>query len=178
MAVMHDFECKEGHQFERMVRAGQKRARCQECGKRAEQVFLSRRTRHLTEPIVLFKNRDGSYEFPGHSGKRTPTGADRIEIRSMADYDRVMKQVNVRHYSEKERERERLHRSHEAALAELRKDMAYRMGQESDPMAKDLMREALARFSSDRPASGFGAIWNEAMEMDGSNREARDGRRK
>ena len=176
--VLHDHECPNGHQFEKAVRAEQKWAKCPECGRRGERVWLSRTTRHLKEPIVLFRNRDGSYEFPGHIGKRTPKGAERVEIRTFADYNRVMRQVNDRHYSEKERERERLHRTHEAALAELRKDLAYRMGQENDPLAKDLMREALAQFSSDRPASGFGAIWNEAMEMNGSNRETREGRRK
>jgi hypothetical protein len=135
-------------------------------------VWLSRRSghRHLTDPVVVFKLPNGTYSFPGESSKRTPAGAERIEMRTFADYNRTMRQVNQQHESQTRRHDERLHERHEQVLARSRVELR-EMVATGDPLTRDLAQHALDTYNSDRPQSSFGSIYSEAMEFDSSNRD-------
>ena len=171
---LHDFECPEGHQFEKIVKWDQMAAKCPECGKRAQQVWLARRSVHrqLSDPIVVHRLADGSYSFPGRSDVPTPKGAERIEMRTMGEYQREFRRINQDFASKASRHDEELHRRHEAILSHARSDLRQMMAQSDDPLVKDLCRHALESYNSDRPDRSGGAIWSEAMERDASNREA------
>lgn len=163
---LHDFECSGGHQFEKEVGWDVERKKCPECGKWAERVWMSRRSgyRYLETPMVVHKMADGSYSFPARADAPTPVGAERVEMRSFADYRREIKKVNEWHRSSRGRYDEELQEKHEIILKGQRADVISLAAQTDNPFVKDLCRLALESYSTDRPASSFGEIWNRAME--------------
>ena len=168
---LHDFQCRKcGHQQERMARWDQRTVKCEKCDKTAERVWLSRgERRFLEQPIVLHKYADGSYGAPGRWDAKTPTGAERIEIRSMAEYDLVMKKWNAREEQAARKRHERAEEWRAQGLQFGREAIASLMARTDDPLAKDLLRESLAR--DHRKEFHYTPIMNEAMEYYSSNRE-------
>lgn len=173
MTPIHDYECSAGHQTERATAYDKDFIRCPICRRKAGRIWLSRSSSHRSmEPIVIDKLPDGSFSFPGRTDAHRPKGAERIEIRNFVEYSREMKTVNRYFKAKASRENEKLHRSHEIGLNDGRSDIITRMGQTNDPVIKNIYRETLEHYNTDRPKSGFGEIYSEAMERNSSNREA------
>jgi hypothetical protein len=59
----------------------------------------------------------------------------------------------------------------EAMEKEQRSRISYLMGQETDPVARDIYREALERDKGGRRSPSFPEFFSVAMEMDKSNYE-------
>lgn len=167
---MHDFECSNGHVFEKMVDWTVNQIKCEKCTKKAFRVFLSRKERRVMEtPMVIFKYADGSYGPPGRSDAPTPSDAERIEIRSMAEYDSVMKDWNRHEKSKRQKGFEHWQEQQEKMTKMRREELSAELAKTSDPLAKDLLRAALERNHEERFT--YNPIFNEAMEYNRSNRE-------
>jgi hypothetical protein len=124
----------------------------------------------LSEPVVLHKYADGSFGVPGHAKARTPRGAERIECHTMGEYHAAMRQMNTYERARAGQRDEKLARAREAMLAGGRQELVRLLASESDPFARDLLREALQR-QDGGPARPFSEYFCEAMEYDASNRE-------
>ena len=168
MKKPYDYECPKGHQFEIVADWDADIHPCTHprCRQTAERIWLSRRSgyRHLETPVVIDRLPDGSYSFPGTRTAAIPSGAERIEMRTFADYHREMKKVNDHFYHRAERNREKLQEKAEIIIEQYRREAREVLAQSSDNWAKDLIREALSTYNSDRPDSAYAPIWNQAME--------------
>ena len=167
---LHDFECPGGHVFEAITAWDNPRARCQ-CGKQGRRTFLPQAARRgLRDPIVLHRHADGTYGVPGRTDAPTPAGAERIEIRNMAEYDSVMRKWNGQEGAKAQRSLEAASAAREQVQAAARAELHAQLARTDNPLARDLLRAAL-----DRPTAPleptFRPFRNEAMEMWASNRE-------
>lgn len=168
MKKLYDYECPKGHQFESTEEWDADQIPCthRRCKLPADRIWLSRRSgyRHLETPIVVDRLPDGSYSFPGDRRAGVPAGAERIEMRTFADYGREMKKVNDYFYHKAERNREKLQQNAEIIIEQHRREARQILAEMSDNWGKDLIREALKTYNSDRPDSAYAPIWNQAME--------------
>jgi hypothetical protein len=163
------YECrKNGHQFEKL--SNKDRTKCPKCGSWADILWISPRSPHaqLRTPIVLWKYADGTIGVAGGADSKTPHNAERLEVRSAIEYRKYAKEINSQLKSKEDRREEGFQRAREAMERELRSNLAYRMGQEDDPVAKDIYREALFN-RRPRPGSSFREFFSIAMENDRSN---------
>lgn len=144
--VRLEYSCKTGHRWERVSQAALKRPRCPECGKRGEIFWTTGQSDgFLKEAVLVFRLADGRLSFPGRNDVRTPKGAERMELRKASEVRKIMKDYNS-YASGKEAQREEGYLKYaERQQSERRAKLTYLMGQESDPAAKDLYREALKR---------------------------------
>lgn len=168
---IHDWECgKCGKVEELNERWDKERVRCK-CGGWMEQLWVSGRGGgFLKDPAVLHVYPDGTFGVPGKVDAPTPAGAERVEIRSMAQYNRVMKRLNdgerrrVERLNEKEQElREDAGRYNRGHLIEM-------LAREKDPMARDILRSAIDRPTTWEPHR-MREVFSEAFEMMASNRD-------
>lgn len=170
---LHDFHCQPcDHQFDAMIDWRQDEAPCPKCSQPAPLVWLNARQRYLKDPIVIFKLHDGTYSFPGTSDAKTPRGAERIEMRSFADYNRQMGRINRHLQADNERREERIQANREHMVNEWRREITQLIANTSDPLAKDIGREALRTYNTARRASMPSYVTSEAMEYYSSNRDA------
>ena len=164
-----NYECKKGHQFEK--EGGKNRVRCPECGSLSEILWVSPRSPHrqLQTPIVMWRYKDGSLGVAGGADSKTPRDAERVEIRSVGEYRQYAKELNSQMRETEERREARFQEKKEFLERQRRSNLAWAMGQEKDPVARELYREALER-KSDR-APSFREFFSVPMEMDRSNYE-------
>lgn len=173
MAVRYDYECRAcGKVFEEWGTSETKVQKC-ECGAKADRVWLSQGDRRMLEhPIVLHKHADGSYGVPGGSDIATPPGAERVEIRSMAQYDRVMREWNGYERDKAIRHFDKVQEAREVVIAGGRARIAEQLARTTDPYHKDLLRAALEERPTAARELPFREFFSEAMEMNSSNRDA------
>lgn len=173
MAALYDYECRKCQAvFEKFGSSEDKTTKCK-CRGVADRVWLSKGERRMLErPIVLHKMPDGSFSVPGGDQSKTPPGAETIEIRSMAQYDRVMKQWNGYEKDKAERHFDRVQEAREQVIAGGRQRLADQMAHETDPYRKDLLRAALESKPTAARELPFRPFYAECMEMNSSNREA------
>lgn len=176
--ALHDFQCTKCDAiFEARAHWKAERAKCK-CGGEAERVWLSRSRRGLSRPIVLFRHLDGTYEYPGDASKRTPRGAERIEIRTMAEYTRVMAKINDHECRKWQDSEDRRQQGREAVLAPGRADILHQLSRETDPHARAILNEAVKSLDNDKDPRRYSSLFNEAMEMNAANRDRdREGRK-
>jgi hypothetical protein len=165
-----NYECDNGHQFEKESKRS--RVKCPECGSPSEILWVSPKSPHrqLQTPIVMWKYADGSLGVAGGADSKTPKNAERVEIRSVGEYRRYAKELNSQMKSREDKREERFLESREKMEKHFRSNLAWMMSQESDPVAKDIYREAL-EYKSNRKSPTFGEFFSVAMEMDRSNYE-------
>lgn len=168
----YDWECKNEHVFERITPYEQEHCKCPTCGSKSSRVWMSPRSPHrqLQTPIVMWRYADGSLGVAGGADSKTPPNAERVEIRTSGDYRRYSKELNQRLREKDERREERFQEAKEAMERQMRSNLSYMMGQENDPVAKDIYREALERSRSSSSPT-FREFFSVAMEMDRSNYE-------
>lgn len=164
-----DYECDNGHVFERD--GGRDAETCPECGLSSPILWVSPRSPHrqLQTPIVMWRYSDGSLGVAGGADSRTPKNAERVEIRSVGDYRRYAKELNGQLRSKDERREERYAEGMEKMEKHYRSSLAWAMSQETDPVAKDIYREALEHGKKRRGGPTFKEFFSIAMEMDPSN---------
>lgn len=141
--ILQRFECPQGHQEDRMVPGGTDSIRCLKCKRKASILWEAYSPQYLKDPVLIFKMADGSYSFPGSSRARTPKGATRMELRKPQEVRAVMKEYNASLRSQEERKEERYMEHAQAQQDERRRALHHLMGQESDPTARQLYRDAL-----------------------------------
>lgn len=180
MKALHNFECRKGHQFEQYVEWDQDTTKCPQCRSVAERVWLAPRSPHrqLKDPIVFWKYADGTVGVAGGSDSRTPSNAERVEVRTIGEYRQHVKQLNQQWREKEERRDERYFEAKEKLDRETRSRISYLMGQESDPVARDIYRVALEANTGGSMPSAFSEIYAQIAEMDASNREGGRGQRK
>lgn len=169
MAIL-EYECRKGHRFEK--EGGKDRVKCPKCRGISEILWMAPRSPHrqLVTPIVMFQYADGSLGVAGGADSKTPRDAERVEIRSIGEYRKYANQINSQ-YREIEEKRENAYlEAKESWERERRSNLAWAMGQESDPVARDLYREALER-KSEGGSPSFREFFSTVMEMDRSNYE-------
>src|SRR5262245_318525 len=165
----HTYECKNGHQFDK--EGGKDKVKCPTCRGLSEILWVAPRSPHrqLQVPIVMWRYSDGSLGVAGGADSKTPRDAERMEIRSVGEYRRYVKEINSQQRSIEDRKEERFQEQKASMEHERRSTLAWMMGQESDPAARDLYREALRRESEKAPS--FREFFSTVMEMDRSNYE-------
>lgn len=172
--ILHNFECRKNqHQFELAIKSGDDTAECPDCGSISDIVWLSPRSPHrqLQTPIVMWRYSDGRLGVAGGADSKTPRNAERIEIRSIGEYRRHVKELNQQQRSKEERREERYRENLEAMEHHQRGILTHMMGQESDPLAKDIYREALERNKGGHQVLPFSEFFSMTMEMDRGNYE-------
>jgi hypothetical protein len=117
----------------------------------------------------MWRYKDGSLGIAGGADSKTPRDAERVEIRSVGEYRQYAKELNGQMRETEERRENRFQEKKEFLEKQRRSNLSWMMGQESDPHARELYREALSR-ESERPSS-FREFFSVAMEMDRSNYE-------
>lgn len=169
----YDWECESGHIFERITNYRKKVARCPECGKNSERIWMAPRSPHrqLQTPIVMWRYADGSLGIAGGADSITPPNAERVELRSFGEYQRAAKTLNSQHRGKEQRREEAFLAMKERMEHEQRSRLSYLMGQESDPVARDIYREALEHNKGGNRSRGFQEYYSIAMENDKSNYE-------
>ena len=164
------YECNNGHQFEK--EGGRDRVKCPTCRSLSEILWVSPRSPHrqLQTPIVMWRYPDGSLGIAGGADSITPKTAERVEIRSAGEYRRYAKELNQQRREIDEKKETQFQEHRERMEREKRSSLAWMMGQESDPVAREIYREAL---NTDRRAAApsFQEFFSMAMEMDKSNYE-------
>lgn len=166
-----DYECDNGHVFERD--GGRDEETCPECGLSSPILWISPRSPHkqLHTPIVMWRYSDGSLGVAGGADSRTPKNAERVEIRSVGDYRRYAKELNGQLRGKESKREEAYLAMKEQMEKHSRSNIAWLMANETDPMAKDLYREALEHNKGGRRSPTFREFFSMAMEMDPSNYE-------
>lgn len=169
--AMLDYQCKKNHIFEE--EGPDDKRKCPKCGSVAEIIWMAPRSPHrqLSTPIVMWRYKDGSLGVAGGADSKTPKGAERIEIRSVGEYRRHVRELNSQHRGKESQREERFLEYREKMEKHMRSNLAYMMGQETDPVAKDIYREALNHQRGDRRRQAFQEYFSTAMEMDRSNYE-------
>lgn len=164
-----DYECDNGHLFQ--ASKGRDREKCPTCGLRSPIIWLSPRSPHrqLQTPIVVWEYPDGTVGVAGGADSRTPLAAHRRELRSVGEYRKFAKTLNSQLAAKDSKREEAFLAMKERMEHEQRSRLSHLMGQESDPVARDIYREALEHNKGGRRPREFQEYFSVAMEMDKSN---------
>jgi hypothetical protein len=119
----------------------------------------------------MWRYADGSLGVAGGADSKTPKNAERVEIRSLGEYRRYTKEINSQLREKEERREDRFQERKAELERQRRSNLSWAMGQESDPVARDLYREALQRGSKENRTVSFKEFFSTVMEMDKSNYE-------
>lgn len=171
---IHNFECrKEVYHFEADEPWDSEVSQCPKCGSIADRVWMSPRSPHqqLQTPIVMWRYSNGKLGVAGGANSQTPKNAERIEIRSVGEYRRHVKELNAQMRSKEERREEQYRAVKEKQDHETRSRLSYLMGQESDPTAREIYRQALDYNKGGHEKLPFSEFFSMAMEMDPGNYE-------
>lgn len=165
MIVRQTFECDAEHRFDKIVKSGIDKAKCPECGGKADILWIAEKSyhSHLKDAVVVFRMADGSFSFPGSNTAKTPKGAERMEMRKAGEVRQLMKRYNDQMGEKERRKDERYMEAAERQNSERRKTLHHLMGNETDAAARDLYREALNRAKVEQPER-YREYYNEACE--------------
>jgi abortive infection bacteriophage resistance protein len=89
----------------------------------------------------------------------------------VGEYRRYAKRLNNLHRDKESKREEAFLAMKEQMEHEQRSRLSYLMGQETDPVARDIYREALEHGKNSRRSHEFQEYFSVAMEMDRSNYE-------
>lgn len=166
-----NYECPNNHRFQKI--SNKDRVRCPTCRKMSEILWVTERSSYqqMQTPIVMWRYADGRLGVAGGKDSKTPKNAERIEIRSRAEYTRYAKEINQQFRDKDEVREERFLEAKDKLDRRNRSNLAWAMGQESDPFAKDIYRTALERGASPVPSPSYREYFSVVMENDRSNYE-------
>jgi len=173
---LHTFECPKGHQFEQDVEWDVDKVKCatSRCRQLAERVYVAPRSpfRQLSTPVVFWKYSDGRIGVAGGADSKTPKGAERVEVRNLGEVRDYTRLINQQHRDIDDQREERYLAQVEAMERHHRSNLSHLMGNESDPLAREIYREALARNKGgSNRGRQFLEYFSQVAEMDSSNRE-------
>lgn len=143
------------------------------CAGECDRIYIYQRPhsyRGLTDPVVVYRNPDGSIGIPGSKDGRIPEGAQRIELRSAADVQRISKEMSDSEYrkftQKQEREEQTFGENSRQQRAELRRQM-----QGFSERGKDFARAAMKQ-NDEAPRARFRTnVFFDAFENNASNRD-------
>lgn len=166
-----NYECPNNHRFQRV--SNKDKVKCPQCKKMSEILWIREGSSHqqLQTPIVMWRYSDGRLGVAGGADSKTPKGAHRVEIRSVGEYRKHVKELNQQLREKEERRDERYLQAKEYMEKKSRSNLSYLMGQESDPAARDLYRVALERDLGGHKPLPFSDFFSVVMENDRSNYE-------
>lgn len=168
-----NFECEKGHQFEAEYTSDRIPCQRKRCKSTAEILWVAASSPHrqFQTPIVMWKYADGSLGVAGGANSHTPPNAERIEIRSGMEYRKHVNELNRQRRGVEERREERYQEVLEYQTKQAHSNLNTLMANESDPYARDLYREALARSSGGHQKLPYSDFYSVVMENDRSNYE-------
>lgn len=121
-------------------------------------------------PIVVFKQKDGTYSFPGRADARTPKGSVRVEITNVHQARKFESEVNHHESMKHEQSAERSARSFGAIKDQFRGELRQRM-QSFSPLGRDLAMLAMKN-NDDKPRRAYDPGFRiDVLSNDSSNRE-------
>lgn len=173
-----DVRCASGHIHEVMRPLAMHPATppCPTCAAPTEQIFLPPRTRHLIDPVVVFRAPDGSYRFPGDphgpgAARYAAHGYERVELRSAADVRRFESLMSKREYSRAARRVEAMQANREQRESITRSELR-RLMPNMTAFGRQVARAAMARNDAKpRERAKDPGFHLEAFSYDHSNRE-------
>lgn len=138
-----------------------------------ERIYVYQRPhsfRGLSNPVVVYRNSDGTIGIPGSKDARIPEGSERIELRTSADVQRISKemgQAEYRKFCEKQEREEQTFGAHAAReRSELRQKMQG-MSQRGQDFARAAMKQ-----NDEAPRKRFQTnVFFDAFENNASNRD-------
>jgi hypothetical protein len=127
------------------------------------------------EPVVLFRDPtapEGQYRTPGWSDEPTPAGFERVEIRSIREWEGITRQMSAHGRREAEaayyERQQAIDKVRSEQRAELRREMKH-----WDGPLREFAAHALERSENkQRRPVPTGEVVAHALEYDSSNREA------
>jgi putative FmdB family regulatory protein len=124
------------------------------------------------QPIVIHELPDGTFSFPMHGSAPLPDGAQRREITTFAEADRVMRKVNQQERSKSEQHVEQEQAWREEMESANRSDLRQRM-QSMSPRGR-AFAEFCMRANDQKPQRRTvdPNVYLEIREFDRSNRDA------
>lgn len=169
MAILN-YQCNNDHIFESEYTEDTKL--CPQCNSISDIIWMTNNSPHrqLQTPIVMFEYSDGTLGVAGGHDSKTPSSAERIEIRSIGDYRKYSKRLNSQLLSKERQRDEKFMEAREIMESRSRANLHYLLSQESDPIARDIYKEALSK-SSSKSKGDFREFFSIAMEMDRGNYE-------
>lgn len=146
---LYDYKCPNGHIFEAYSRLSEEPIACRECSQPAMITLLSisgvgqQNAQHF-DPVVVFRDPDGEYRFPGQSSDPTPRGCERVELRTIAEVRSFEKRMNDserrKYQSHKEVESHYWNEKRSASRADLREQMRH-----MSPFGRDFAELAMRK---------------------------------
>ena len=166
-----NYECPNNHRFQKV--SSKDRVKCPTCRKMSEILWITDNSpyQQMQTPIVIWRYSDGRLGVAGGADSRTPKEAERIEIRSRSEYARYAKEINSQLKDKDQRKEDRFSEVKDRWERARRSNLAWAMGQETDPAARDLYREALKRGNEKAPSPSYREFYSVVMENDRSNYE-------
>lgn len=162
--VRLSYVCPSKHEWEKMSKKALDGPKCPECGEKGEILWTTGRSDgFLRDAVLVFRNADGTFAFPGRNDAKTPPGAERMELRKLSEVRAVMRDYNRYASEREERKEDRFREIAEQQQSERRKTLHHLMGQETDAAARDLYREALRRAELS-PRERWREYYNESVE--------------
>ncbi len=143
------------------------------CESTVERIYVYQRPhsyRGLVDPIVVYRNPDGTIGVPGSKDARIPEGAERIELRTSADVQRISREMTQaeyrKHLAKQEREERTFGEQCRQQRAELRQQM-----QSFSERGKDFARMAMKQNDEAASKRFQTNVYFDAFENNSSNRE-------
>lgn len=138
-----------------------------------ERIYVYQRPhsyRGLIDPVVVYRNPDGTIGVPGSKDGRIPEGSERLELRTAAEVQRIskeMSQAEYRKYVQKQEREEQTFGAHAAAQrSELRRQM-----RSFSQRGQDFARAAMKQ-NDEAPRKKFQTnVYFDAFENNASNRD-------
>ena len=168
---VHDYRCSAGHIFEANLRWDIDRTKCQipRCRKAAKRIWLPRACRaQRFDPVVVFRDKAGTYRFPGRANAPTPKGCERVELKTMQQVARFEGEMNASEKRRWEDHRKREIECFAPVRKQLRGELVEAMGGMSN-YGRDFARLAIkASDRSDAAKNKFEAGFHvQAFHYDG-----------
>lgn len=143
------------------------------CATQCERIYVYQRPHSyggLIDPIVVYRNPDGTIGVPGTKDARIPEGSERIELRSAADVRRISKEMGDAEYRKYVNKQEREEQTFGAHAAQQRADLRMKM-QSFSQRGQDFARAAMKQ-NDEAPRTRFRTnVFFDAFENNASNRD-------
>jgi hypothetical protein len=139
MAILHNFECSDGHITEKMVDSNEGRKRCayEGCRRFALRVFLPKhRNAQPFEPTYYHIDGEGNVRCIMDKNAPMPPGYELRRVETLADYRKLAKYMNAKDRSKMERSIENEERYFEEERKARRSDFMQDV-QRMSPLGRD-----------------------------------------
>jgi hypothetical protein len=142
------------------------------CGRASAQVLLPQReVGILPRAIVVHRDKEGNYRFPGSDTARIPKGFERVELKTIKEVEKFEREVSVNQNREASMHRENEERFFAPMRSKSRSELREHMNGIS-ALGRDFARFAIAMNNARKKRTGDTNFHVEILHQDASNREA------